>query len=74
MKYILSGLQWKELSNRGQQSVFSSKFVVFLEMQMVVQINSVDNAELPGAWAVTDATARFESVNVIQNCAGPVCP
>lgn len=54
--------------------MFSSKFVVFLEMQMMVQINSVDNAELPGAWAVIDPTVRFESVNAIQNCAGPVCP
>lgn len=36
-------------------------------MQMVVQINSVDNTELQAACAVTDATARFESINAIQN-------
>lgn len=41
---------------------------------MVVQINSVDNTELQGAYAVTDATARLESINAIQKCAGPVCP
>lgn len=55
-------------------SVFSSIFIVFLEMQMVVQINSVDNEELQGACAVTDGTARLKSINAIQKCAGAVCP